>query len=411
MSQQGPILIVSSRPNLPAAKVLADAKVFPIIDTDWAGAADAVARVQPAAIIIADNDDDSGVLFAALAQQTRHLEPLVPVIALDPHLPLPPNVQPFTQAGNPARIATRLNAALRARLLHATVLRRLADEKSPSVRLPENDPLQDATVLLLGRGGSFPALSIALGEQSAVVGALSIEAAAKHLNSREIDGIVIGEGFTPRVLDAFLMVLSEDPRFRNLPIILSKVGGLRDYDLPNLELAAQLPQDLATSALPLIRLRALESRLHRVLKSIDVGGLLDPRTGLLTEQAFHRDLAHTVAETLSRGTGLALAKFSFPAVQERSRFDAARILSRLMRRIDYATLGEDGTIIAVFAETDLRTAQMIARRLTSVMKQTIFGRKRTERLDPDVTVTSLRPQDTVDALLARLDNDGERAAS
>jgi hypothetical protein len=207
------------------------------------------------------------------------------------------------------------------------------------------------------------------------------------------------------------MVLSEDPRFRNLPIILSKVGGLRDYDLPNLELAAQLPQDLATSALPLIRLRALESRLHRVLKSIDVGGLLDPRTGLLTEQAFHRDLAHTVAETLSRGTGLALAKFSFPAVQERSRFDAARILSRLMRRIDYATLGEDGTIIAVFAETDLRTAQMIARRLTSVMKQTIFGRKRTERLDPDVTVTSLRPQDTVDALLARLDNDGERAAS
>jgi hypothetical protein len=410
MSQQGPILIVSSRPNPSVAKTLADAKVFPIIDTDWAGASEAVARVQPAAIVIADGDV-SDPMLDTLAMQTEKLQPLVPVIAVDPKLPLPPNVQPFTPAGSPARLATRLNAALRARLLHATVLRRLADEKASSVRLPENDPLQDATVLLLGRGTSFPALSVALGEQSAIVGALSIEAAAKHLNSREIDGIVIGEGFTPRVIDAFLMVLSEDPRFRNLPIVLSQMGGLKDYDLPNLEIAAQLPQDLAASALPLIRLRAFEARLHRVLKSIDVGGLLDPRTGLLNEDAFHRDLAHTVAETLARGTGLALAKFNFSAVHERSRFDAARILSRLMRRMDFATLGENGAILAVFAETDLRTAQMIARRLTSVMKQTVLGRKRSERLDPDVIVTSLRPQDTVDALLARLNDERERAVS
>lgn len=410
MSQQGPILIVSSRPNPPAAKTLADAKVFPIIDTDWAGASEAVTRVQPAAIILADCAN-GGQFFAALAQQTENLQPFVPVIALDPKLPLPSSIQPFTQTGSLPRIAARLNAALRTRLLHATVLRRLTDEKTSSVRLPENDPLQDATVLLLGRGGSFPTLSIALGEQSAVVGALSIEAAAKHLNSREIDGIVIGEGFTPRVVDAFLMVVSEDPRFRNLPIILSQMGGLRDYDLPNLEIAAQPPEDLAASALPLIRLRAFESRLHRVLKSIDVGGLLDPRTGLLTEQAFHRDLVHAVEETLSRGTGLALAKFSFPSVQERSRFDAARILSRLMRRMDFATLGEDGTIIAVFAETDLRTTQMIVRRLTSVMKQTVLGRKRNEHLDPDVTVAALQPQDTVDALLARLNDSRERAVS
>ena len=410
MSQQGPILIVSNRPNPPAAKTLADAKIFPIIDTDWTGAREAVARVQPAAIIVADSEGGDQLLNG-LARQTEKLQPLVPIIALDPRLPLPSNIQPFSQAGKPARIAARLNAALRTRLLHATVLRRLADEKTSPVRLPDNDPLQDATVLLLGRGGSFPDLSIALGEQSAVVGALSIEAAAKHLNSREIDGIVIGEGFTPRVVDAFLMVLSEDPRFRNLPIVLSQMGGLRDYDLPNLEIATHQPQDLAASALPLIRLRAFESRQHRVLKSIDVGGLLDPRTGLLTEQAFHRDLVHAVEETLSRGAGLALAKFTFPSVQERSRFDAARILSRLMRRMDFATLGEDGTIIAVFAETDLRTAQMITRRLSSVMKQTVLGRKRNERLDPDVTVATLQPQDTVDALLARLNDNRERAVS
>ena len=43
-----------------------------------------------------------------------------------------------------------------------------------------------------------------------VVGALSIEAAAKHLNTRDIDGIVLGEGFSARVVDAFLTVLAED---------------------------------------------------------------------------------------------------------------------------------------------------------------------------------------------------------
>ena len=39
-------------------------------------------------------------------------------------------------------------------------------------------PIDDATVLLIGRGAGYPALSVALGEQMGVVGALSIEAAA-----------------------------------------------------------------------------------------------------------------------------------------------------------------------------------------------------------------------------------------
>ena len=54
-----------------------------------------------------------------------------------------------------------------------------------------------------------------------MVGALSIEAAAKHLNTRDIDGIVLGEGFSPRVVDAFLTVLTEDARFRNLPVVMT----------------------------------------------------------------------------------------------------------------------------------------------------------------------------------------------
>ena len=113
----------------------------------------------------------------------------------------------------------RLRAALRVRSLHATVMRRLVP--ATPMALSHIDPARDATVLLIGRGGAYPALSVALGERTGVVGALSIEAAAKHLNARDIDGIVLGEGFSPRVIDAFLTVLTEDARFRNLPVVVT----------------------------------------------------------------------------------------------------------------------------------------------------------------------------------------------
>ena len=91
-------------------------------------------------------------------------------------------------------------------------------------------------MLLIGRGAAYPALSVSLGERMGVVGALSIEAAAKHLNARDIDGIVLGEGFSARVVDAFLTVLAEDTRFRNLPVVVTSDGLTPAYDLPNLEI-------------------------------------------------------------------------------------------------------------------------------------------------------------------------------
>ena len=53
MSQQGPILVVSTagRPSFAAA--LDEAKLFPVIETDWADAARAVEQVQPAAVLAA----------------------------------------------------------------------------------------------------------------------------------------------------------------------------------------------------------------------------------------------------------------------------------------------------------------------------------------------------------------------
>jgi len=90
--------------------------------------------------------------------------------------------------------------------------------------------------------------------------------------------------------------------------------------------------------------------------------------------------------------------------------DGARILSRLMRQMDFGSVEEDGSVIVVFAETDLRTAHMIARRLSSVMKHTSHG-KRDARSEPIVTLATLMPSDSAKSLLARLTEEARRAAS
>jgi hypothetical protein len=243
-----------------------------------------------------------------------------------------------------------------------------------------------------------------------VVGALSIEAAAKHLSTRDIDGIVLGEGFSARVVDAFLTVLAEDARFRNLPVVLTSHAVAPAYDLPNLEIISGEPARIAANALPLIRQRAFEAHLSRTLRSIDAGGLLDPKTGLLTLTAFNRDFATAVYQTQSRGGGLSVARFAFDAGSARAQLDGARILSRLMRQMDFGSVQEDGSVVVVFAETDLRTGHMIARRLSSVMRHTSHG-TRDARSEPAVRLATLLPSDTAKSLLARLYEEARREAS
>jgi hypothetical protein len=290
------------------------------------------------------------------------------------------------------------------------VLRRVADDPATRIKLSDSDPIQEATVLLIGRGAAYPALSVALGERISVVGALSIEAAAKQLNLRDLDGIVLAEGFSPRVVDAFLTVLAEDVRFRNLPVAVTIEGVTLAHDLPNFEPICGDAARIASNALPLIRQHAFESRLSRALKSIDAGGLLDPRTGLLTLEAFNRDFATAVVETQSRGGGLSVARFSYHRGHERAQRDGARIISHLMRQTDFGAMQEDGSIVVVFAETDLRNAHMIARRLSSVMKHTVHA-TRESRAEPAVSVATLTATDSAKSLLARLTDESRRAAS
>ncbi len=403
------ILVVSDDRPPAFAAVLGEA-MFPVIETSWAEASTAVMQLHPT-VVIATADDRADGKLDALAGQINAIQPYLPLLAIDPKIVLPGNAIPFSQVRRKwDRLTPRLRAALRVRTLHTTVLRRLSDQPVKAAGA-EIDPLHDATVLLVGRGGTYPALSVALGERVGVVGALSIEAAARHLNTRDIDGIVLGEGFTDRVVDAFLTVLSEDPRFRNLPIVATLAGLVPSYDLPNLEVISGDPAYIAANALPLIRQRAFEAHLSRTLRSIDAGGLLDPLTGLLTADAFERDFATAVRQTLANGSGLSVARFAFGAANSRAQRDGARLLSRLMRQMDFGTLYADGSALVVLTETDLRTAHVIARRLSSVMRHTAYDSKDRRGNEPTVSIATLEPSDTAQSLLARLNDEGRRAAS
>jgi GGDEF domain-containing protein len=423
MSQQGPILVVSTARRPSFAATLDVGKLFPVVETEWADAVRAVEQVQPAAVLAATSDADE-VRLAELATRVAARQPYLPLIAIDPRVPHPDNVIPFFQAqtsqaqtlqtqtlqnqGGSDRLVARLRAALRVRSLHATVMRRLVPATPMALSLI--DPARDATVLLIGRGGAYPTLSVALGERTGVVGALSIEAAAKHLNIRDIDGIVLGEGFSPRVIDAFLTVLTEDARFRNLPIVLTGGDLAPAYDLPNLEVVSAATAQVVATVLPLIRQHAFEAHLSRTLKAIDADGLIDARTGLLTREAFERDFASAIYQTQQRGGGLSVARFAFDPEHPRAQFDGARIISRLMRQMDFGAALEGGSVVVVFAETDLKTAHTIARRLSSVMRHTSHG-QRDARSEPAVTVATLLPNDSAKSLRSRLQEEAHRAAS
>jgi hypothetical protein len=410
MSLQGPIIVVSSTRQPAFAVALDRAGIFPIIDATWTEVSRAVARLQPAGIVVAMSQAPEGE-FSRLAEQIGAIEPYLPLIAIDPQAALPENAIPFSQGkASWDRLTARLRAALRVRALHATVMRRRNDQAQAHPTVAQTDPVRHATALLIGRGAGYAALSVALGERMGIVGALSIEAAAKHLNTRDIDGIVLGEGFSARVVDAFLTVLGEDARFRNLPVIVTLDGVVPAYDLPNLEIICGDPAHIAANALPLIRQHAFETHLSRTLRSIDAGGLLDPLTGLLTRAAFERDFATAVREAQSRGGGLSVARFAFDKNHARAQLDGARILSRLLRQMDFGAAREDGSVIVVFAGADLRNAHAIARRLSSVMRHTSHG-KRDVRSEPVVTLAALESSDTVQSLLARLYDQGRRAAS
>jgi hypothetical protein len=415
MALQGPFVVVADHPASDVVEALQSAGAFPVIETSWADAAAALASVEPEGLVLAAPCGDPArakqyaqALDESLFEKSGAFTPVIARTQEDGVAPLP-DVLAISAAVAPSRIVQRLGAALRVRTLHNTVLRRVetliaCGESVPE--LPDSDPLEEATVLVAGRGRSYPDLAVAVGECVGLVGALSIESAARALNARDIDGLVIGDGFAPRIVEALLMALTEDARFRDLPIAM--LGGQQDVaekfypQLPNLDRVAEGPDLLVARFLPFVRVHAFGERLTRMLKSLDAKGMIDPNTGLLANEVFWRDLNRAVDDAEKRGVGLSIARFSFDNGDRRISLDAARLLARLMRQVDFACREADNSIFAVFTETDLRAAHVVTRRIASVLKNAMLAAERPNGVDTAVTLATLKPTDNVDTLIARV---------
>jgi GGDEF domain-containing protein len=390
--------------------VLGKAGAYPIVETRWPDAPAAIGEMQPVALAIADPQGaPSPRHIGAVIQciETRG-GPVMPVIALMEanSAPAIPSALPISMDDSTDRLVARLRSALRIRTLHATVLRRArtADAKKRIPTFVPPDLLDDATVLCVGRGGSYPALSVAIGERVGLIGALTIETAARYLNARDVDGVVIGEGLGPRAVDAFLTMLAENTRFRDLPVGVLNNTAVDDERLPNLVRVEADPARLVERILPLVRLQAFEGQLTRALKALESEGVIDPDTGLLGAQAFWRDLGRAVQESEKTGGALSVARFTFDGVADRRAYvDAARLFSRLVRNVDFACREQDGSILAAFTKTDLRSAHLVARRIASVLRRTMLSPGRDRRgIKPTITLAALKPTDDLGTLVARL---------
>jgi len=411
MSLQGPLIVVAEQPATELVQALSTAGAFPIVECKWADAPAAFLTVKPAAIVIAEPGAPANIASARMLclQVATVNGPIVPVIARvcgdeDAAVPI---ALPADATLPVERLLARLQFAMRVRALHATVLRRIElftshDGKLPA--LPVGDALVDATVLIAGRGPLYPTLSVAMGERVKVAGALSVEAAARHLNMRDIDGIVVGDGFSPRMVEAFLTVLAQEPRFRDIPVaVIGETPPEFADALPNIEHVAADPARLVARLIPLVRLRAFEARLKRMLKSLDTDGVFDPQSGLLTRDSFWHDLKMAISEAADRSMPLSVARFSFGKdLDERASIDAARLMSRLIRNIDFAMRDEEGAILVAFTQTDLRSTHVTVRRLATSLKRMILAPQGEEPPAANVTLATLTAGDTLATLMMRV---------
>lgn len=412
MSLQGPLIVVAESPATALVEALGEAGAFPIVEAKWADAPTAFVAVKPSAVIIAEpgppvSESSSRMLCLQIATVAG---PIVPAIAFadDEHDAAIPAALTADANMPVARLIKRLKSAMRVRALHATVLRRIelfASHGGKMPLLPIGDALDDATVLVAGRGPLYPALSVAMGEQAKMIGALSVENAARHLNERDIDGIVIGDGFSPRMVEAFLTVLAQDSRFHEIPIaVIGEAPADFSELLPNIDHVGADPSRLVSRMIPLVRMRAFESRLKRMLKSLEADGIFDPETGLLTRDSFWRDLTKSVTEAADRSQALSVARYSFDgALDERARLDGARLVTRLIRNIDFACRDEDGAILIAFTQTDLRSAHVVARRIAASIKNAMASPNGGEgRITANITLASQKNDDTLDSLMQRV---------
>jgi hypothetical protein len=407
--------VIADRKARDVVEALRAAGAHPIVEARWADASAVLQAHPPQAIVLAEPCPDharaSALAQALDAQAEQDGSLFVPVIVriwdetppwLSECLPQALAIAARTPA---EQLVRRLTAALRIRTLHSAVIRRRRTFAAYGRDLPAlstADPLDEAIVLVAERGSSHQDLCTAPGERVGVIGALTAEEAARTLESHEVDGMIIGDGFDARAVETLLNILAEGSRFRDLPVAVT--GGhsavIEQFAaavLPNLEHVGDGPKRVMAHLLPYIRLHAFARGLTSMLVSLNARGALDPNTGLLDSTIFWRDLNSAVDDAEKRGAALSIARFLLPVAERPTSLQAARLVGRQLRQADFACQQADQSILTVFTDTNLDGALVAVRRIASAFTNASF--------EPTVTLTALKPTDNVDSLVARLGED------
>ena len=158
----------------------------------------------------------------------------------------------------------------------------------------------------------------------------------------------------------------------------------------------------STISCPICASMPFGRRFKRMLASLDARGAIDPDSGLLANAVFWRNLNRAIDEADKRGAALSIARFSLPAADRRMSLEAARLVGRLMRQVDFACQEADKSIFTVFTETDLRAAHVVTRRIASVLRKVMLAADNKAGAEPAVTLATLKPSDTTDSLIARV---------
>jgi hypothetical protein len=407
MSLQGPLVVVAAHPAASLIEGLRADGAFPVVTARPDELADALAAARPSAVLLAEPDATADERIALLLTETVTASlPIVPVIACAaPEQDIPYREALPVAADAPAAIvAERMSSALRVRQLHAAVLNRAALARENGQEMPaatDNDPLEDAAVIVAGRGRDYPHIATRVGERAGLIGALSIEIAARYLKERDADGLIIADGFNPWNAGALLTVLSEDTRFRDLPVgILGQAALPGANGLVHLVQASD-PDHLVRLLLPLARLHAFEARLRRLMTAFDSNGVIDPATGLCSAQSFLRMLDRALREADETVTGLSIARFSVEG-PARMKADAARLVGRLIRGADFGCQDDDGSALVVFAATGLKDGHGVARRIAAALRRTMLAPESSSPAPLAVTLATYKAGDTPETLLARV---------
>lgn len=238
-------------------------------------------------------------------------------------------------------------------------------------------------LLVVGTRGHFPQIESVLGNKVHIVAAMTADMANLYLGWRTFDAVVLDQP-NSEAIDT-LHLLRANPMYHDLPIILLTEG--LDADTTRLAYNARANDvmtlrstraDLFLRLTIAIRTRRLDRSIQETLMLCQ--DILDSSTGdgTVPSDRFKCYLKHARETAKNNSKPLTVTRLLIQHHDSQDQNEhlhlmerpALRLLRRLMRVEDLAVIVGGTGLISVFPATDEENAQLVIRRIRSVMRTT-----------------------------------------